>query len=404
MRKRYRKNREEALRPMPLVGVVLMILFFLASIAVGTVYAVGRISESREISRRRALAAPYELERLRVERELANFEAMLKDPMTGGATLTIALLGADVEIYENVWPIFREMNEMMNPAPETDGEGEDNPEGTPEDNPEDNPEAQTEEESETDEPAVPEKRMTATLCLSRDNMPGMENMMSLEQYAELRDNGWVTAVFIAQTDTDLLDEYLTDMSYRYEALGLEWTDTVYFERSVYSTAYDHTMQTNPYDPILKKHGITSVIDQVDEGEDILSNNPDVDIWCVKADGWSLSASKGSAVDNYNKLLEYKGAMVFAVQMWEASREGPTHFIPHFSDEAFKRMLVKFSESVVTDKLEITSASVAKESYTDYITEYKLRVEEYEPKRQELKIRLAELVDLLDKIYSGEYTG
>lgn len=41
---------------------------------------------------------------------------------------------------------------------------------------------------------------------------------------------------------------------------------------------------------------------------------------------------------------------------------------------------------------------------EFITEYKLRVEIYEPKRQELKVRLAEVVDILDKIYSGEYAG
>ena len=391
MGKRFKRFWKDADIRIPAIGIILMIVFFLAAAAVGTVYAVSRISESREMARRSSLAEPYELERLRVERELANFEAMLKDPMTGGATLTIMMLGADVEIYENVWPIFRDVNEMLNPTPDTDAEGE-----------EAEPEAQTEgEQTEQEEPVV-QHPMTATLCFSRDNMPGMEGMMSLEQYAELRDHGWTTAVFVALADTDILDEYLTDMSYRYEALGIEWTDTVYFERSVYTTAYDEDMQTNPYDAILKKHGITTVVDQVDEGEDILSDNPDTDIWCVKADGWSLSKNKGSAVDNYNKLLEYKGAMVFAVKMWEASREGPTHFIPGFSDEAFKRMIVKFSESVAVDKLDITSASVAKESYTNYITEYRLRVEEYEPRRQELKIRLAELVELLDAIYSGEY--
>lgn len=379
------------LRP---ICIILLILLLLAATVLGTVYSVNHVKNTREYARRRALAEPYELERNRLERDLANFEAMLKDPMTGGATLTIMLLGADAEVYENVWPIFRDMNERLNPTEDVTepdagvAEAQDD----------------TGEEEISPEEQVPAKRLTATLCLSRDNMPGMEQMMTLEQYAELRDNGWTTAVYIAQSDTDDLDAYLTDMRCRYEGFGLEWTDTVFFERSIYTNAYDHAMNTNLYDDILAAHGITTVADRVDEGEDILSQDTSYDIFCVKADGWSLAATKGSAVENYNKLLENKGAMVFAVEIWDVSREGPTHFIPGFSDEPFRRMLTKFCESVENGKLDIAPASTAKENYSEYIIEYELRVEIYEPKRQEIKARLAEVVEILDKIYSGEYTG
>lgn len=380
------------------IGIILLVVLLLAAATLGTVYAVQHVRDTREDARRRALAEPYELERNRLERDLANFEDMLKDPITGGATLTIVLLGADTEIYENVWPIFKEMNERLNPTEEPA-----DPDAEPE---EVEPEAQDDsgEEQTPDGEEIPEKRLTATLCLSRDKMPGMEQMMTLEQYAELRDNGWTTAVYIAQTDIDDLDAYLADMRCRYEGLGLEWTDTVFFESSIYTNAYNQVMNTNLYDEILAAHGITTVADCVDEGEDILSQDTSHDIFCVKADGWSLSATKGSAVDNYNKLLEYKGAMVFAVEIWDVSREGPTHFIPGYSDESFRRMLTKFCESVEDGKLDIAPASTAKENYVEFITEYELRVEIYEPKRQELKVRLAEVVDILDKIYSGEYAG
>lgn len=361
------------------VGISLLSCFFAASAVIGTLYAVNSYFSDKEMNRRRELAAPYELERMRLYHELEHFDANIRAATLGGTTLTIMLKGADVEIYDNVWPIFREMNEAMNAPPE----GEEPPQ--------------------TEEPVEDLWHISATVCFTEDELPGMDGMLSAEQLGELLADGWSTAVFVTQNNADDLDSYLTAMEQRYAELGLEWTDTVCFEREVYDVAFDQNMEYNRFDETLIAHGITTAIDAVDEGEDILSRNLEHGIWHVKADGWSLAQSKGSAIANYTQLLEHRGAMTFIVEIWHgANREGPTHFIPHFSDAHFKSMMVRLCESVVVDRLSVSAASGGKARYQDFIDRYEDRLIYNEPNRQVLINRLTEVKAILRDIYTGNY--
>ena len=353
----------------------MLAVFLTVSAVIGTSYIIKTVRTERDNERRRTEAAPYELERAKIERELASFDAMINRLSKGGATMTPIIIGADEAIYTNIYTIFTEVNADLLADAVSAGGGS----------------------GEITAPSI-----SATVCLTADELPGGEGMMSIEQLGELIEAGWTVAVYASSEDARNLGAFLSDMRLRFDELGIEWTDTVCFECGIYGMAYDPNEIENAYDATLKAHGITTAIDIVNEGLEILSQDTDSDIWRVKADGWSLSDSKGSAVDNYHRLLNHRGAMAFVIEVWHgANREGPTHFLPDDSDESMKRMFVKFSESVAAGELVVGHASGGKQHYEDYLENYTLAKEFYRPQREALAARLGEVKQKLYEIYHGE---
>lgn len=363
--------------------VMVSLIFIVASLLLGTVFGAITAAKNAENERKRELALPYEIERISLERELVAFEAMLSGPIPNGSTLTTVIIGADAEIYTNILPLYRDANAIIKSDFEAANGityGENGEPIVPLD--------------EDGEDALPEPpKMIATVCLSPEDLPGMEGKMTRAQLGELLAEGWTTAVYVTADDALRLDEYLTEMRAAYAELELEWTDSAVFA----CRAYDAQLS-----PILASHEITNSVDTVYEGEGILSTDLDSDIWCVKADGWSLSEAKGSAIDNFNTLTSSSGAMVFLIEVWHgAKREGPTHLIPYTKDEAsLGRMLKKFGESVTLGELAVDTLSSAKQRYSAYYEIYTTRKEIYEPRYQEVSARLREVKDVLHEIYAG----
>lgn len=374
----------QMLADMPIVQRILIILvavLLIAAIVVGSVSMVLDRVRVNEMERRAALADPYEIERTRLERELSVFDTVLAQPIPGGATLTVAILGADISAYTNIKAAIDEVNETM----QRDADLID---GVIDDTPEDSSEEEESEESESNAPHL----ITATVCLSPDELPDLPGKMTTEQLSELLSLGWKTAIRIKADDVPNLDEYLTAMEAEYASRGIAWCDTVCFDKFVYKTELD---------PVLKAHSISNIIDTVDEGEDLISQDLESDLWRVKADGWSLSKSKGSAMDNYNALVSSSGASVFLIEAWDGpSRESPTHYRPYDDDRSIINMFTTFSESIVNGDLYVDSVASARVRYADYSETLALRKQFYEPERQATLERLETLRAIIDGIYNG----
>ena len=371
---------------MSLIQRILIIsaaILLVAAIIVGSVSMVLDGIRARETARRAALAEPYEIERTRLERELSVFDTMLAQPIPGGATLTVVLLGADVSVYTNVKAVIDEVNEVMMKDAEMLGGSLDEP-----------LEGEEGEESEESEEVIDMPHpLSATVCLSLDELPDLPGKITTAQLTELISLGWATAVYVDADTVEELDGYLTAMEAEYAARGIPWCDTVCFDKFIYTTDLD---------PVLKAHSISNVIDTVDEGEDIISQDLDSELWRVKADGWSLSKSKGSAMDNYTSLVSASGASAFLIEPWDGpSREGPTHYRPHDDDKAILNMFTTFSESVVNGEMYVDSVDSARDRYAVYYEDFTLRKHIYEPERQAIIERLEVLHGIINGIYNGD---
>ena len=384
-RRLRRIKRKLASLPKPRrIFVVSLAIFILVSLLLGAVWSIVASVKAAANAKRRAQAEPLEMERVALECRLVELEKRLSEKVNTGSTLATIYIGADKAIYENVWPVYVEMNELLT-VYMTEGE---KPEESEEEE-ETEEEEPTEEEEELPEIEIP--RMTGTICLSPTELPGQAGKLTMDQLGAILDDGWVTAVFVPTDDMERLDEYLGEMRAHFDSLGLAWTDTVVFDCRSY------VPETTP---ILEAHGISCAVNWVEEGDDILSDDLDGDIWQVKADGWSLSKSKGSAIDNYNTLVSSAGGMAFLFEIWHgANREGPTHFQPYTADSSLKRMLEKFVESIALGEMRVDSASSAYGCYKTYYDELTLRKEMLEPEREKIVKRLVEIRAELEEIYS-----
>ena len=340
--------------------------------------AVGCDQAAKEAERIREEAAPLEVERDRLKRELSDLERTISNLARSGATLSTVITGVDSAVYSVIYPVYKRVNlkieqhfarQYGTTIPDSSGNWEIEPD--------------------PDREAL-KHLMTATVCLSADELPGLEGKMNMEQLEELLDAGWSTAIYVTHKEAWRLDAYLTEMEEKQMALGLEPARIVCFEEAVYLMSYDE---------ILLEHGVVCAINTVDEGGALLSHDLTTDVWRVKADGWS--GKSNTAMEAYTDLRQSHGASVFLLTVVEGDhRNGPADFRDSIDAPALERMLEYFFEDVIASAVYVASPDTAKARYATYLEDYAKYKLVYEPEVAPLEARLAEIEARLYEIYYG----
>ena len=358
------------------VKIVIIIITASILLSVGGIGIGVAVSDSlrrAETERIFTEAAPLELERQRLEREIKSFNRLIEEPIPGGATLTVVATNLREEVYTELFAILEEASDRLLHPEEEEG---DEPTVQP-DQPED---------------GEPEQRpFVGTLVISPSQLPGTEGNITREQFDEMLEAGWTTALSVSSAQIYSLDSYLSTAYSRFTALGIEMPKTAYFGDASYSEECDET---------LKRYGISTVMHTNYEDYEIVTNDASSDMWRVTAIGWSgVKGSITSATDTYDMLLVKRGAVAFTLEIWYDNRLNASHYVPVDSTSSFTNMINIFGEKVASGDLFIQDAPSGKEQYAAYLEQYDFATEKYEPQLNAMLDRLAEIKAELDRIYN-----
>ena len=298
------------------------------------------------------VAAPYKAEHIKYTTEMKNLDRELYAMLPCGATMTIVVTSTNEMLYTDVYPIFNGTSKY-NVKNET-------------------------------------LKLTGTICLSDTDLPGGEGNVTLEQFNEMIEAGWTTALYFDYAAAGNVEAYLLKMSGLLSSLGIEMPDSAYFLAGAYNTDYDG---------MLISRGIKNVIHHEERGLDLIGTDLDSTMWRVGDIGWNNTTL---ANPTFTALMSTAGGLSFSVGFndWDRTR--------YFSGDdvgsaAFARMLDKFRECVRDESMFVDSLKEGKVSYMVHNTEYLRLSPMLDERRQELQVKIDELNAILFKIYSGDFS-
>ena len=122
-------------------------------------------------------------------------------------------------------------------------------------------------------PTMQEYGYTGTLILSTTQLPGQENCMTVQQFQELMEAGWMTCI---QWDTTFSDKRAwNSFKLELETLGILQGEQIYFSQGTYSKELDEK---------ITEMGFTIVISEYVDTESPLQSQYEEGLWHVGAMG------------------------------------------------------------------------------------------------------------------------
>ena len=356
-----------------LILILAIAAYIISLLVMGAVSVIESTAEAEEVARLNAIAAPYEKEKVALQREINNAERNFIDKLSCGSALTIAQINLYPEVYSVFYQTFSEFEK-------DNGDGTTSP------------------------------LFTGTLCLSPTELPGLDGRITRAEFDELILAGWSTAITV--TDADILDlgRYFDTMRDTLEELDIPFPTVAYFTDEVYAPTFDKT---------LKEKGFTSAILTGEHPEYyIIGQNTNSDIWRVGMMGWSsiknTNSVHTSSVVALNTLIEERGGLVFGFEVVYgdgSKRDTATQYYPYGVTEkgepyinGLKRMLAQMETYIKTEKLMITTVDEGRALYTEHLRQREYHADELSQYVERLEGELADVKALLKKIYAGEYTG
>lgn len=213
------------------------------------------------------------------------------------------------------------------------------------------------------------------LCISDEDMPGEDGLISFGQYLEMKASGWQTAVY--WDGEGELPLYLLKVRALCEMRGMAFPETVVFAPGKYTAAYD---------TVLEAHGIKNAVHHGEENRGLVEKGVEGEIWHPGALSWNtIGFSNAMLVE----VINHGGVALFEVN-FSGGHETNYDFSNSERVESFGRMLRTLESCIATDEILIIDLETAKEgrrSYLDCEEEALLYIEE----------RSAEIVARIDSI-------
>ena len=224
-------------------------------------------------------------------------------------------------------------------------------------------------------PVMKEYGYVGTLALSPEEFPGAEGCMSVEQFQELRDEGWgISVTWQAGTN---VEQWWTNMQNKMLVLGIEQGKTLYFPKGTYTPELDET---------ILKLGFSIALSNTEEGATPLQMKYEEGVWHVGAVGLMSSRPKlwlREAVANDANIAYLVG--------FETEEE-------LYNQSSFRSMLICFDEYEATKELVVTNVEQAKTHYynrtlglsTELENQYQTKKASMEQELEQVKKQLKEI--------------
>ncbi len=196
-----------------------------------------------------------------------------------------------------------------------------------------------------------------TLVLSKDNFPGKENYLSVDQFNELIKRGWNYCILYED------EEQFDYISQLFKVNNMK-TDTVYFNANKYSLSFDQR---------LKELGYKSIVHHGENGLNMYKDTIDNGIWHVGCMGLFGNSPKAKLIDTIN----VHGAFAYSVSFNKKNKDS------YYDYETFNLVIDSFNTFVNKETLQVTDL----ERGYDYLVEINNYSNENKQIYNEMKTKL-----------------
>lgn len=217
-------------------------------------------------------------------------------------------------------------------------------------------------------PILKEFEFTGTLAISMEQLPGMEGLMSMEQFEELLKEGW--KICIKWDSTTPVNKWWPQLQKKVKELGLETGSVVYFTTGTYTGSLDAQLQ---------QMGFSIVVHHGEESGSLIQLNDEEGLWHLGAVG--LMGEKPKL--RLTEAIAQKGNITYLVG-FELEDE-------RYDERSFRSMLSYFDTYETNLELIVTDMEGARQHYRERTIVYEQAKEEtYKQERAALEDALAKV--------------
>ena len=224
-------------------------------------------------------------------------------------------------------------------------------------------------------PIMKEFEYTGTLTISMTQLPGMEGLMTMEQFQQLVNEGW--KVCIKWDAESPVRNWWPELQKKVSELGLEPCSVVYFTTGTYSGGLDAQLQ---------QMGFSIVVHHGEERDSLIQLNDEEGLWHLGSVG--LMGEKPKL--RLTEAIAQKGNITYLVG-FELEDE-------RYDERSFRSMLSYFDTYETNLELIVSDMETARQHYRDRLAEYEqAREEEYKQARAAIEAELAEVETQLSEL-------
>ena len=224
-------------------------------------------------------------------------------------------------------------------------------------------------------PIMQQFEYMGTLAISLTQLPGMEGLMTVEQFQQLIDEGWDICVkWDSQTP---VNHWWKELQNKMQQLGLESCSVVYFTAGTYKSSLDASLQAM---------GFTIVVHHGEESDSLIQQNEEEGLWHLGAVG--LMGEKPKL--RLNEAIAQKGNITYLVG-FELEDE-------MYNERSFRSMLSYFDTYEANKELKVLNIEDARQHYRERVGIHDQEKEnEYEKEKARLEEELAVIEEELSKL-------
>ena len=224
-------------------------------------------------------------------------------------------------------------------------------------------------------PIMKEFEYTGTLAISMTQLPGMEGLMTVEQFQQLVNEGW--KVCIKWDAATPVRNWWPDLQKKVSELGLEPCSVAYFTTGTYNGSLDAQLQ---------QMGFSIVVHHGEESGSLIQLNDEEGLWHLGSVG--LMGEKPKL--RLTEAIAQKGNITYLVG-FELEDE-------RYDERSFRSMLSYFDTYETNLELIVSDMDTARQHYRDRTAEYEqTREEEYKQARAAIEAELAEVETQLNEL-------
>ena len=237
-----------------------------------------------------------------------------------------------------------------------------------------------------------EIKLVGVMAFSKDELPGMEGKITVEQYGELIISGWGTALY--WNGDGNLEEFISEMRILLGDSGIDLPKSIIFAENSY---------TQTYDQFLADYGIENAVHSGEEDLHYIDKSEPVGVWHPGRIGWrwigkSTSLKKNVEADN--------GYALFEVGFDNSEESSRTSFFPIEGDSGdgnrvtvFTNMINTFKASIASGKIEVYNIDDTRDRVENYYTLRKEIETKNAIRREQIDAQLDEISRSITELYN-----
>lgn len=222
-----------------------------------------------------------------------------------------------------------------------------------------------------------EKSMTGVMLLSKNQFPGMDNCISMDEFSNLISIGW--DYYIAWEEGQTKEEWISYWADKLGEVGLVMPKVVYFDKNMYNEEYEEYLLGN---------GFEAVVTQGVSGKYMITTGCDEELWDICAIGWNNMEAQNLMQQAVNN----GGTIAFTVGFHALGEE--------YEQDDFNAMIDTLSSYVKRDRIQITDVVEAKIYESTISMEMMEEREIISLKIKEKEEELKSIKDEMKKIYDS----